>query len=137
MTHGPPSAPWAAGYGEGAPCGAPFWPSEKTRRSATTSDAGFPDSRAGSQRLWQGLRDRAGVEPLFQDFPPASGLVSFTVPGHDPQRLVTALARRGLHLRMLADPPCLRACTHVVTTDGDIDALLEQLDALLTSGQTA
>lgn len=93
--------------------------------------------RRRSQQLWQGLRDRAGVEPLFQDVPPASGLVSFTVPGHDPQRLVTALARRGLHLRMLADPPCLRACTHVVTTDGDIDTLLEQLDALLTSGKTA
>jgi len=93
--------------------------------------------RQRSQRLWQGLRDRAEVEPLLQEFPPASGLVSFTVPGHDPQRLVMALAQRGLHLRMLADPPCLRACTHVVTTDEEIDTLLEHLDALLGPGRTS
>ncbi len=89
-----------------------------------------------SRRLWEGLCAHPALEPLLQEAPPASGLVSFTAPGHDPQQLVRALARRGLHLRVLADPPCLRACTHVVTTDEEIDTLLTQLDALLATGQT-
>jgi L-cysteine/cystine lyase len=93
--------------------------------------------RQRSRRLWEGLRDRQGLEPLLQEAPPASGLVSFTAPGLDPQLLVRALARRGLHLRMLTNPPCLRACTHVVTTEEEVDTLLEQLDDLLSTGLTA
>ena len=92
--------------------------------------------RQRSRRLWEGLRKRPALEPVLRDAPPASGLVSFTAPGHDPQRLVQALAQRGLHLRMLADPPCLRACTHVVTTDEEVDTLLIQLDALLPKSRT-
>jgi len=90
-----------------------------------------------SRRLWEGLRGRAALEPLLQEAPPASGLVSFSAPGHDPQGLVRDLARRGLHLRVLADPPCLRACTHVMTTEDEIDALLAALDDRIARGPDA
>ena len=64
---------------------------------------------------------------MLQDAPPPSGLVSFTAAGQDPDALVEALANRGFQLRSLADPHCVRACTHICTTDVEIDALLNAL----------
>ena len=80
-----------------------------------------------SHRLWQGLQQIKGLEPVVQDAPPPSGLVSFTAAGQDPDALVEALANRGFQLRSLADPHCVRACTHICTTDVEIDALLNAL----------
>jgi L-cysteine/cystine lyase len=73
------------------------------------------------------------VRPLLADAPPASGLVSFVVEGWQPQKLVDALAERSFQLRSLADPSCLRACTHVTSSDQEIDELVEQLQYLVKS----
>ena len=37
------------------------------------------------------------------------------------------LGERGIWLRSLSEPNCLRACTHVTTTEAEVDQLLEQL----------
>jgi L-cysteine/cystine lyase len=64
------------------------------------------------------------------------GLVSFQLFRPDgspiaPQGVVARLGEQGLWLRQLNGPSCLRACTHVTTTDGEVDQLLEALHRLV------
>jgi len=85
--------------------------------------------QAGSRRLWQGLQTIKGVSTLLLEPPPA-GLVSFTLAGHPSAAVVERLGEQGLWIRRLDDPDCLRACTHITTTEAEIDKLLEALSAL-------
>ena len=73
--------------------------------------------------LWRGLRELPGVKPLMEA-PPASGLVSFQLSCETaPAAVVQQLGQQGLWIRDLADPSCLRACTHVTTTETETKAL--------------
>ncbi|MGB1776527.1 MAG: aminotransferase class V-fold PLP-dependent enzyme, partial [Synechococcus sp.] len=76
-----------------------------------------------SGTLWQTLQRIEGVKPLLT-VPPASGLVSFQMPGAAAApELVKQLGKQGLWIRDLADPICLRACTHISSTAEELDAL--------------
>ena len=86
--------------------------------------------RSRSQALWRGLRTLPGVTTLLE-VPPPAGLVSFTAAGHAPDGLVRALGERGLWLRSLPDPACLRACTHITTCETELERLLAALQELL------
>ena len=88
--------------------------------------------RERSGQLWRGLGAIPRVELLLQVEPPA-GLVSFTAAGCQPADLVARLGERGLWLRTLADPPCVRACTHITTTEAEVEQLLEVVAELLTT----
>ena len=88
--------------------------------------------RQHSATLWEGLGRIAKVHPLL-DEPPPAGLVSFTVEGQDPTSLVQRLGERGIWLRNLPDPACLRACTHITTTPSDLEALLKALQELVAA----
>jgi L-cysteine/cystine lyase len=85
--------------------------------------------QAGSRRLWQGLQTIAGVSTLLPEPPPA-GLVSFTLAGRTSSSVVEHLGEQGLWIRRLDDPDCLRACTHITTTEAEIGKLLEALSDL-------
>jgi len=87
--------------------------------------------QARSRQLWRGLEAMAGVQPLLQ-VEPSAGLVSFTVVTCPAAELVARLGERGLWLRTLADPVCVRACTHITTTEAEVDRLLEALAELVT-----
>ena len=86
--------------------------------------------QAGSQRLWQGLQQIPGVQTLLPEPPPA-GLVSFTLAGRSSAEVVEQLGQQGIWIRRLDDPDCLRACTHITTTDAEVDQLLEALTAMV------
>ena len=87
--------------------------------------------RANSEALWRGLQDLPAARTLLPSPPPA-GLVSFRLHRPDgseiaPALVVRALGERGIWLRSLPDPACLRACTHLTTTAEEVDLLLEAL----------
>ena len=88
-----------------------------------TGDERWTQIQSRSEALWQALNNLDGVTPLLQ-VPPASGLVSFQL-RHDaaPAEVVQQLGQQGLWIRDLADPSCLRACTHVTTTEAETKAL--------------
>jgi len=86
--------------------------------------------RTLSGKFWQALQGLDHVTPLLE-VPPASGLVSFQIIGDvAPTEHVKQLGGQGLWIRDLADPSCLRACTHITTTDDDINALVAAISAL-------
>jgi len=86
-----------------------------------------------SQQLWQGLQASPHWQPLLQ-VPPTAGLVSFTRRGGtkaaSPRSTVSVLGQKGVWLRSLETPACLRACTHLVTRANEVDQLLSQLHQL-------
>ena len=94
--------------------------------------------RQRSGQLWSGLQGIRGCTTLLAAPPPA-GLVSFELeagegPSRDPAGLVKQLGQRGIWLRTLEEPACVRACTHVTTTAEEVEHLLETLHLLLGSG---
>ena len=85
-----------------------------------------------SSQLWHGLQDLAQYRTVVQEGPPASGLVSFQCDALSPEAVVDGLADQGYQLRSLADPQCVRACTHVFTTTAEVEGLLGALEGLVS-----
>ena len=83
-----------------------------------------------SARLWNGLQQIPAAQTVVQEAPPTSGLVSFTIAHAKAQEAVSSLADQHFQLRSLEDPLCLRACTHVFSTEAEIDQLLEAISQL-------
>ena len=94
-----------------------------------TAEQRLAQIQAGSQQLWQGLQQIPKVQTLLPEPPPA-GLVSFALAGRPSAAVVEQLGQQGIWIRRLDDPDCLRACTHITTTEEEIDQLLEALTAL-------
>ena len=74
--------------------------------------------------LWEGLSALPGVTPLLSGPPPA-GLVSFQLSnGPAPATIVNQFGQQAVWIRHLDDPLCLRACTHICTTEEEVQALI-------------
>ena len=86
-----------------------------------------------SEQLWRELQTIQGVSPLLEGPPPA-GLVSFQMhpeaTAATPSEVVKALGAEQIWIRDLADPICLRACTHVCTNENDMAKLIDQIRML-------
>ena len=81
-----------------------------------------------SHSLWDALNSLDGASTLL-NVPPSTGLVSFQLAGDStPADMVKALGRRRIWIRDLADPSCLRACVHVLTTTEEKEQLIGALD---------
>jgi L-cysteine/cystine lyase len=68
--------------------------------------------------------------------PPPAGLVSFNLADRQgqplpPKRVVQALAEQGIWLRTLPEPACIRACTHLVSSEAEVNQLLAALEGLV------
>ena len=85
--------------------------------------------KAGSRLLWQGLQQIPAAQTLLPEPPPA-GLVSFTLEGQSTAAVVEQLGAQNIWIRRLDDPDCLRACTHITTSEAQIETLLAALQAL-------
>lgn len=91
-----------------------------------------------SQRLWLQLQDLSYLRPMRQT-PPDSGLVSFWVlESGEPsptwhRRLVDELERQNVFLRTLQAPNCVRACTHYLTLEAEVDDLVAAIHSILKS----
>jgi L-cysteine/cystine lyase len=64
---------------------------------------------------------------------PQAGLISFTLEGYDPARVVTKLAEAGIILRFLQKPYALRISTGFYNSEADIDRLIDALQEILAS----
>ncbi|NCJ06707.1 aminotransferase class V-fold PLP-dependent enzyme [Synechococcales cyanobacterium C] len=84
-----------------------------------------------SQQLWTGLATISGVTCL-RTTPPESGLISFQIAGWDCRQAVQHLEKRSFHLRVIAHPYCIRACTHYLTQPDEIMALIAAIQALVS-----
>ena len=84
--------------------------------------------QALSEWLWRQIDGISGISPLLEG-PPSAGLVSFQLAPEvamaEPAQVVKTLGERGVWIRDLADPICLRACTHVCTTGAELEQLIE------------
>jgi L-cysteine/cystine lyase len=94
--------------------------------------ARFEQVRAAAANLWRRLRTMTalGVE-CAADGPPEGGIVSFRTPGH-PQQLVHHLEARGVLARLVTGSTWVRACTHYLTTETDLDRFAHGVEAYLT-----
>lgn len=83
-----------------------------------------------SRYLWQQLQTIPQVKTL-RSTPPESGLVSFQMTSGQHKALVTALEAEGILVRLLLDPNCVRACTHYLTVEAEIDRLVGAIAAII------
>ena len=80
-----------------------------------------------SHSLWSALNSLDGAYTVL-NVPPSTGLVSFQLAGDTtPAEMVKALGRRRIWIRDLADPSCLRACLHVLSTAEEKEQLIEAI----------
>lgn len=85
-----------------------------------------------SHALWQQLGEIPEVSRLNPE-PPGSGLVGFTLAGHEPTEVEAALAEQKIFIRSMAEPVCLRASIHYFTTQAEIDQLVAAIKTLVRS----
>jgi L-cysteine/cystine lyase len=81
-----------------------------------------------SQLLWERLSALDGIACLRTVAPPDAGLISFQVKRNPVAathcQLVEFLERRGLLVRTIASPSCVRAGVHYFTSDSEIEQLI-------------
>ncbi len=85
-----------------------------------------------SFQFWSSLQNLEGVKSILEGPPPA-GLVSFTLlERRSPQEIVNLLGKKGLWIRDLEDPVCLRACLHITSEEEEVKALNEAIEQSAT-----
>jgi L-cysteine/cystine lyase len=88
--------------------------------------------RTLSGALWKQLKEVPCITPLLEGEPPA-GLVSFQLndpSGRTPTETVQILGNKGIWIRNLEEPICLRACTHITTEASELNRFVEALAEL-------
>ncbi|WP_313949397.1 aminotransferase class V-fold PLP-dependent enzyme [Leptolyngbya sp. FACHB-261] len=106
-------------------------------RQAIASHAAWGTAQARYERivslstqLWQQLQAIPDITCLRQTAPEA-GLVSFQVNGQEHASLVKALEEQAVFVRTIADPNCIRASVHYLSTPEDLQKLVDTLQAAL------
>ncbi len=93
-------------------------------RSWGTAEERYEQIKQLSAYLWQGLSEINNVNCLRKT-PPEAGLVSFTLTNGKPHKdLVDFLESRGIMVRTILDPDCVRASVHYLTLESEIDRLI-------------
>ena len=85
-----------------------------------------------SGELWRQIKELPGTTPVLEGEPPA-GLVSFQPNDrseHSPAEIVQILGSKGIWIRNLEEPICLRACTHITTEAHELSRFVDALEEL-------
>ncbi len=77
--------------------------------------------------LWTHLKQMTHVIDLVAA-PPESGLVVFNLKDQRPAQVEATLAEQQILIRSLPNPVCLRASVHYLTTEAELDHLLQSLE---------
>ncbi|MCU0565936.1 MAG: aminotransferase class V-fold PLP-dependent enzyme [Oculatellaceae cyanobacterium Prado106] len=85
-----------------------------------------------SRLLWEKLSQLPHLTCL-RTAPPEAGLVSFTLANHSHAEVVKSLEQQRIFLRTLLDPDCIRACVHYLTTEAEIDQLVNAIAQITTT----
>jgi L-cysteine/cystine lyase len=100
---------------------------------AWLEEIGWPEiyrrTRAVTSRARDLLEAVAGVTvltPVEQH----AGLLAFTISGHEPSAVNAALSRRGVSIRPIDHPPCVRSSTGFFSSDDDIQRLATEITML-------
>jgi selenocysteine lyase/cysteine desulfurase len=95
-------------------------------------EGGWPAWLAlAAERVTAALARLAAIDVLAVVPPGGStGLVAFEVPGHEPADVVAALAERSVLLRTIPETPYLRLSVGAWTSDGDLDVLIDGIEAI-------
>lgn len=81
--------------------------------------------------LWEQLSQIPTIQCL-RTSPPEAGLVSFQVEGITNHRtFVRQLEAQQMMVRLIANPNCVRACTHYLTLESEVMALVKAIRRLL------
>ena len=91
-----------------------------------------------SGELWMQLNELPGTTPLLEGEPPA-GLVSFKLNSESTRstaEIVEILGCKGIWIRNLEEPVCLRACTHITTEEQELSRLINALRELTTTASS-
>lgn len=104
----------------------------RVHNSWGTASQRYEQIRKMSQCLWQQLKAMPEVHCL-QPLPPTSGLVSFQVEGQDPAALVNYLEEQQILTRTIAQPRCVRACAHYLTTEAELEQLVTAIREFIES----
>lgn len=91
-----------------------------------TAQVRYQQLQTLSQRLWQQLIELPEVNCL-RSSPPETGLISFQLRSQSHRPLVTSLEANGFMVRVILDPDCVRACVHYLTSETEIDQLVEAI----------
>lgn len=94
-----------------------------------TLDWAFERIRTLASYCRKGLESIEGVE-IITPRGDQAGLINFTFPAWDPQAVVEELADRGLLIRSVSRPACLRVSNGFYNTEEEIDSLVAALKEL-------
>ena len=80
-----------------------------------------------SNKLWLGLKDLKSIK-LILNYPLNNGIVSFDIEKLvNKNRLINELGKKDIWIRVVEDPKWFRACIHQMTTNKDINLLIDQI----------
>lgn len=96
-----------------------------------TPEARYQRIQSLSRSLWQQLRHLPGVTCLRSQ-PPEAGLVSFQLSGKSHAQLAQFLEARGVMLRTILNPDCVRACVHYLTLESELEQLVAAVQEFLS-----
>jgi L-cysteine/cystine lyase len=95
---------------------------------APLADRAARTARAAA-RLHAGLREIDGVSMLLEN-PAKSALVSFRLRGRKPEQVVDSLGAQRIYVRSLSANDCVRPSVSYLTTDEEIDLLVQAVTSL-------
>ena len=103
-----------------------------THRRWGSSDDRYRRVRSLCKYLWRQLVEMQNhtsppMVKCLQNSPPEAGIVSFQVAGKSSQKLVEYLETRGLMVRTMHAPDCVRVCVHYLTLRSELDRLCEEI----------